>query len=49
MRSNALGSSANSKQSNQPFLRYLIGYETQLGLLADQIMQEWLIGLLRVG
>ena len=51
MRSGAEGSSANSKQSDQPFMHYLIGYKNlgaELVFVANQIMHEWLIGLLRI-
>ena len=52
MRSGAEESSANSKRSDQLFMRYLISYKNQLRymvFIADQIMHEQLIRLLRVG
>jgi hypothetical protein len=51
MRSKAKGSSANSKQSDQLFFSYLIGYKISfvVDFLANQITKKQLIGLLRVG
>jgi len=49
--SKADGSSANSKQFNQPFSSYFISYKIsyKASVVADKITQQWLIRFLRVG